>query len=332
MDSHKPSINAFYDSAPTSPTRSFNNTWFYSLPSSPTRGGSKAIYNVQTEPRIPGAYFEDVSSDFDEFEFETCLRVGLDEDREDSLDDHHQQGKVRRQQGGSLPAMAFADELFCGGKVLPLKPPPRLQYPNGNVSWKNPTSPKSFNSIIKFGSLWNDDFDPFMAALENVKEEKSGKSEQKNYRRAQSLPPILPTTPEHPNGPVCGLKLAEPKGVVYARHARQLAKAEADERPSRPTIEKGGKQSKKKKIMKLIKRNLSMAKTSDEEKDAAAAAAGKKSTKPKLSNKFRSDEPMGLMKYNEDKRKSDHDMTRMAIVQWRPKLFSCMGYAPKYVD
>ncbi|KAF5751624.1 hypothetical protein HS088_TW02G00639 [Tripterygium wilfordii] len=222
----------------------------------------------------------------------------------------------------SLPDMGFADELFCEGKVLPpLKLPPRLRYPNDTVS-SNPTSPmSSFTSIIKFWSLWNGDFDPFMVAMENVKEEKRGKMVKKSYERAQSMSPTLPTTPEQPNGPVFELKLAEPKGVVYARQARRLlAKVEAEERP---TVE-GGKLSRKKKIMKLTKRSLSMAETSDEKKNAAA-----KSMKSKPSKQF-SFESMGLeLEYNQAKRVSDN-VTRMAIVQWRPKVFLCMGFAPKY--
>ena len=99
--------------------------------------------------------------------------------------------------------MAFADELFCDGKVLPLMPPlklpPRMQQ-NGDGSIMSThsstlTSPRSPGSVLRLRfsrqSLWNDDFDPFMVALEKVREEKRGNpSARHGLRRTRSLSPF----------------------------------------------------------------------------------------------------------------------------------------------
>lgn len=198
-----------YVSAPTSPSRlSLNSVYFCSAPTSPSRGTYNAFFGLDFEPRTPKT--KDVNSNLDEFEFVTCRKFFLDDfeksqNFEYSLDqlDHHQQQqeqlKQRRLSGESIPTMAFADELFCNGKVRPLKPPPRLQT-DGKSPSQSPTasSPKSPISVIKRPflrkSLWNDDFDPFTTALENVTEENRGRSQGKIHRRVRSLSPmsILP--------------------------------------------------------------------------------------------------------------------------------------------
>ncbi|KAJ6692179.1 hypothetical protein OIU79_014020 [Salix purpurea] len=79
--------------------------------------------------------------------------------------------------------MAFADDqLFCDGKVMPLKPPPCHQHPNGGKfasRSSTPTSPESQMSRIKIPfarrNVWNDDFDPLMVALKTAKGERKGK-------------------------------------------------------------------------------------------------------------------------------------------------------------
>ncbi|KAK7320471.1 hypothetical protein VNO77_29970 [Canavalia gladiata] len=171
---------------------------FYSAPTSPRRLKVRAFDGFQTGPTTPRATHEDANSNLDEFEFETSRRFNVGD-----LDIETNQ-KDERLCGDSLPNMAFADELFCDGKVLPLvmpplKLPPRLhQNGDGNImSTQNSTvtSPRSPGSVLRLPfsrhSLWNDDFDPFMVALEKVKEEKRGKPKAKHgLRRTRSLSPF----------------------------------------------------------------------------------------------------------------------------------------------
>ncbi|XP_073148165.1 uncharacterized protein [Henckelia pumila] len=98
-----------------------------------------------------------------------------------------------RGRGDSLPAMAFADELFSNGLVMPLKLPPRLQYDSDFNSFSQrstslASSPKSPRMECRFPfgrkNAWNDGFDPFIVALQKVREEKS------QHRRSRSHSPF----------------------------------------------------------------------------------------------------------------------------------------------
>ncbi|PKU69699.1 hypothetical protein MA16_Dca021059 [Dendrobium catenatum] len=76
------------------------------------------------------------------------------------------------------PPMAFADDLFYNGKLVPfyppsLKLPPRLQVVGGGgASPRSPrtaSSPKSPRKVR--GIMVGKDFDPFMAAVERIRKE-----------------------------------------------------------------------------------------------------------------------------------------------------------------
>ncbi|KAK6925526.1 Protein of unknown function DUF1645, plant [Dillenia turbinata] len=172
--------DASFRSAPASPSRFTRNTmYFYSMPSSPRRD--------------------------DEFEFETSRKFAAD-----GLFDHE---SVKNPQLVMKQQMAFADELFFNGLVLPMKSPqlklpPRLQ--NGGGAGSNgldyqfhspaPSSPRSPSSLLKISfprkHLWNDDFDPFLTALESVKEEQKDRNTKENhFRRAWSLFPLANASP-----------------------------------------------------------------------------------------------------------------------------------------
>ncbi|KAK9999356.1 hypothetical protein SO802_018959 [Lithocarpus litseifolius] len=281
-----------YVSAPTSPCRfNIENMNFYSVPNSPTRGLSSAQLGFAIiEPTTPT--YEDAKSSFDDFEFDTSGRFSLISNNtetyqnfENLLEHQLQQQKQERQSEDSLslPTMAFADELFSDGKVLPqspLKLPPRLQYVNNKSGNQSPTGspPRSPGSVLKLSfsrwSMWNDDFDPFMVALENVREEKREKTQGHNHRRARALLPLRAARPQESNystssihhrdkklGPQIPMehesngsafatlnnrrdpieqvgpspkKLAEPKGLSFARQVR-LVKMD-HEIPSKPNM------------------------------------------------------------------------------------------------
>ncbi|KAF9665767.1 hypothetical protein SADUNF_Sadunf16G0158000 [Salix dunnii] len=189
----------FFSSAPTTPG-GFNpedNVCFYSAPTSPAKGTS----DLESKPTTPKTY-EDANSNLDDFEFETSRRFNTDEiDLGDSMryeDAMEEQRKSQRQQyKESFPAMAFADELFRDGKVIPLKPPPCHQYAaDGKFDnhSSTPTSPESQMAKLKIPfprrNVWNDDFDPFMVALKTVKGERKGKWQKINHTRARSMSPI----------------------------------------------------------------------------------------------------------------------------------------------
>ncbi|KAE9606273.1 hypothetical protein Lalb_Chr10g0106141 [Lupinus albus] len=248
-----------YMSALTCPSQ---DMCFYSAPTSPSRLKLCAPSGFQSGNTTPRTYYDDVKSNLDEFEFETSRRFNYLGDlffnetsqrNEDTF--YHQQDQQN---------MAFADDLFCDGKVLPLIPPlklpPRLLQ-NGDGSMMSTqssalTSPRSPGSMLRFPFLRltsrNDDFDPFMAALENVREEKWGETKAKHgLRRTRSLSPFrgfnykpnkhkgLPQSNQsgsHCFGPSqlkCELQkeplklasgitsmLSEPKGLVFARQVR----------------------------------------------------------------------------------------------------------------
>ncbi|KAJ8446832.1 hypothetical protein Cgig2_016142 [Carnegiea gigantea] len=176
-----------YTSAPTSPRKcNFNGFYFLSMPTSPTRqlsrdlsgskSGSRTPETTQNSPLVPGY-----------FEFEASKRFCVYDNRYEKSHDF---------------SIACADELFCDGKVLPLRPPPRAQYTRSSklhgIS-STASSPGARGSMLRVPfarprSLWNDGFDPFMAALSKVKEENDDVvhtiEEKAQLRRSKSLSPF----------------------------------------------------------------------------------------------------------------------------------------------
>ncbi|KAJ8766816.1 hypothetical protein K2173_008370 [Erythroxylum novogranatense] len=116
----------------------------------------------------------------DEYDFETSKIRGRD-------DDESWKDLVTN-------STAFSDTI---ASTKPLKPPPRLQYTNEfdhsksggqSPAMSSPRTPTSaLKNLFSRKNLWNDDYDPFMVALENVKEDKrTGKWHQ--YSRVRPLP------------------------------------------------------------------------------------------------------------------------------------------------
>ncbi|KAL0419493.1 UNVERIFIED_CONTAM: hypothetical protein Sradi_1362800 [Sesamum radiatum] len=102
-----------YATAPNSPNEhSRSMEFYYSAPASPRRKPG--------DPNVGRTGDDHRSKNLDDFEFETSkkfsgpLSVEMCENSE---------SPVRRERGGSLPSMAFADELFLNGLVMPLKLP-----------------------------------------------------------------------------------------------------------------------------------------------------------------------------------------------------------------
>ncbi|KAL2254672.1 uncharacterized protein LOC105169569 [Sesamum indicum] len=158
-----------YISAPSSPQR-FGSS-FYSAPTSPTRisaflhaGDAHALsavpFDWEEKPGIPKAKEAHIST-------ATSSIYG---DAEEELQDidfaFDFSGQLER-------SSLSADELFDGGKIKPLKPPPRFQY-DQNRPLDSPKSPRSPKKIIReaFSPRHRrKDFDPFAAALEQTRKE-----------------------------------------------------------------------------------------------------------------------------------------------------------------
>jgi hypothetical protein len=363
-------------SEPTSPSRCSleSKMYFYSVPTSPTCRGVSASFGFETEPPSPRTYEDATSSFGDDFEFETSLRFSVESSQNfENPFDHQQQQQV--QGGNSLPtAMAFADELFCDGKVLPLAPPlklpPRLRNVNSKSSNQSsaassPRSPSSVINKLSFSrrSLWNDDFDPFMVALENVKEEKREKTRGNSHRRAcvrtRSLSPFRATGPQESNdsvgssspklretnssAQVCQSpkKLEEPKGLSFARQLR-LVKID-HEMPTKPSLEAGennaresaepcirktNSKSKRQKIRKFLFKSAPMRELNDKNKvirDHQNTASWKASFLRRFS--FKS---ARSAQFNGDMRVAK--VTKMTLIQYRPRLLMCMGFGARYVN
>ncbi|CAI9286835.1 unnamed protein product [Lactuca saligna] len=74
-------------------------------------------------------------------------------------------------------SISAADELFDGGKIKPLKPPPRLHFSNDSHSPRSPKSPKlRFKEALSPRSKIKD-FDPFSEALKQTSGEQTNPEE-----------------------------------------------------------------------------------------------------------------------------------------------------------
>ncbi|XP_021734254.1 uncharacterized protein LOC110700991 [Chenopodium quinoa] len=180
---NKDDFYSYYTSAPTSPRRynRANDFFFLSMPTSPSRNSSR-FKSGSITPVISENY-----SPYADFEFEGSKR----------FDPYENNGFEK---SGDL-SIAYADELFCDGKMVPLRLPPRahdsrVDKRRGNHSTASSPGGRSSKVKVPFlrqRSLWNDGFDPFLAALNKVKEEKNvmGSSEKKaQLRRSKSLSPF----------------------------------------------------------------------------------------------------------------------------------------------
>ncbi|KAH6772649.1 hypothetical protein C2S52_004545 [Perilla frutescens var. hirtella] len=161
-------------SAPSSPQRTF----FYSAPTSPTRisafyHGGAIPFDWEEKPGIPKSHVSTAPSS----------TYGDAEDQQ--LDDFafDFSGHLERH---SLPA----DELFDGGKIKPLKPPPRFHY-DQNKPLESPKSPKSPRKIAQAFSPRHRarDFDPFTAALEQTRKQSSTDERRGRERNTSNQPP-----------------------------------------------------------------------------------------------------------------------------------------------
>ncbi|CAI9781886.1 unnamed protein product [Fraxinus pennsylvanica] len=152
-----------FDSASTSP--------YITAPSSPQRFGT-LYYSAPTSPSRVSALYRDINN-------YGAAATGGDGDTTNDDDADFAFDFRGQLEKSSLSA----DELFDGGKIKPLKPPPRLQYKNKLAdSPKSPRSPKKLFSPRHRKK----EFDSFAAAIEQTRNENN----QENSRRTKSLSPF----------------------------------------------------------------------------------------------------------------------------------------------
>ncbi|KAL8156260.1 hypothetical protein AgCh_001381 [Apium graveolens] len=155
-----------YVTAPSSPTR-FGNYIFTTAPATPTRAAHDLTPNS-------GTTFAGTSSTIP-FNWEE--KPGTPKSVNSTPYDTDQDDDFAFDFSGYLdkPSLIAADELFSGGKIMPLKLklPPRLNNLEMQVQLESPKSPRE--RIKKALSLplsprkKNDDFDPFAAAMEETR-------------------------------------------------------------------------------------------------------------------------------------------------------------------
>ncbi|KNA18412.1 hypothetical protein SOVF_071050 [Spinacia oleracea] len=161
------------------------------MPTSPTRS-APGFKSGSITPEIP----ENFSPYAENFEFEESKRFYP-----------YDNGFYK---SGDL-SVAYADELFCDGKMVPLRLPPQVRCTRpskrrGNDSTGSSPGARTVKGVkvpfLRQRSLWNDGYDPFLAALNKVKEDNdvismssSGEKKAHHLRRSKSLSPF-----RRPNG------------------------------------------------------------------------------------------------------------------------------------
>ncbi|PON35848.1 hypothetical protein PanWU01x14_332940 [Parasponia andersonii] len=189
-----------YMTAPSSPQR-FGN-FFFSAPTSPARV-SAAVYGVDLS-LISGAG-RDIptrnSASSIPFKWEETPGVPKGKTRNDINSDRNNNDNDDQDFefdfSGQLEktSLSAADELFDGGKIRPLKPPPRLQvrtdgsgnYDSGPSTTSSPRSPRSRISqgkkmvqevLMAPRRKKEEDFDPFTTAIEEARKKQNQEEDQ----------------------------------------------------------------------------------------------------------------------------------------------------------
>ena len=158
-----------YMTAPSSPQR-FGN-FFFSAPTSPTYASSfyrelnDLSHATNSSSAVPFQWEEKPGTpkrkDFDgRVDGRADKKSNQDDDDDDECDEDFEFNFSGQLERTSLSA----DELFDGGKIKPLKPPPGYEQFSSTVS--SPRSPRSPRSRNPFR---NKDFDPFEAAIEKTR-------------------------------------------------------------------------------------------------------------------------------------------------------------------
>ncbi|XP_059463120.1 uncharacterized protein LOC132191974 [Corylus avellana] len=200
-----------YMTAPSSPQRF--GSFLFSAPTSPSRASAfyRELNDLSLHDMIPRKSASSVPFNWEEKPGIPKSRPTSNGENNNDSDDGDGDGDgdgvgqdFEFNFSGQLERTSLsADELFDGGKIRPLKPPPRLQVGAGangsgsNVSSpRSPKSPRSPRSRISQGKKMvqealsprhKKDFDPFAAAIEENRRKEEGREyEQKPRGRERS--------------------------------------------------------------------------------------------------------------------------------------------------
>ncbi|XP_027112448.2 uncharacterized protein [Coffea arabica] len=165
-----------YISAPSSPQRF--GTFFFSAPTSPTRASSFYAdfnnFSLHHDDHETSHDHESLSA----VPFNWEEKPGMPKAQESLLirdvnSNNYADKEFAFDFSGQLESSSLsADELFDGGKIKPLKPPPRLQSAVADsLSPKSPRSPKKKIKEALSPRHKMKDFDPFAAALEQTRKQ-----------------------------------------------------------------------------------------------------------------------------------------------------------------
>lgn len=149
-----------YISASSSPQRRYG-AFFLSAPTSPARVSAEVPFSWEEKPGTPKSIHDE------------------DEDEDDFVFDFS--GQLERS------SVSAADELFDGGKIRPLKPPPGLQY-DQKQPFDSPRSPKQ-RFKRTFSPRNKKEFDPFAKAMEHTA--RTERVEKPKKKRSLSVPDLV---------------------------------------------------------------------------------------------------------------------------------------------
>ncbi|CAN1145171.1 hypothetical protein LINPERHAP2_LOCUS14537 [Linum perenne] len=249
--------------------------------------------------------------------------------------------------------MLHREHRAAGFPVTQLKPPPARQSFGGETGKRSLTPSRRRSGLhVHRRSLWNDDFDPFMAALKNVRE--GGSAAGRNHRRVRSdsrsplggrgagpdevkpkptlmwvrsMPRIRTSSPVPSPSPI---KSPQPKGMLYARHTRMVkmeSKKEQDDFGACCNCHSGSKREMLRSLM------VSMKGRGEDEEDEVVLKK-KEGDDPKMSRRKRL---MRKLSFKSDRRKdvskstSSEEAIRMGkkLVQSRSNMLLCVGLKNK---
>lgn len=181
-----------YMTAPSSPQRIGNI--FFSAPTSPTRASLSFFHDLRNDDELPR---HSSASSSVPFLWEEKPGVPKSNNNSQVVDDGIENEDFEFNFSGQLERTPLsADELFDGGKIRPLKLPPRLQSGDGLSSPASNSNLSSPRSRISQGKRivqeafsprsQKRDFDPFAAAMEETRKSEGSLQNQTNRGRERA--------------------------------------------------------------------------------------------------------------------------------------------------
>ncbi|XP_043709592.1 uncharacterized protein LOC122658626 [Telopea speciosissima] len=332
-----------YISAPSSPKR-FGD-FYFSAPTSPSR--ASAMYRD----------FNDFSASVIPFDWEekpgTPKSKASSKNNDDDDDDFAFDFSGQHER-----ASLSAEDLFDGGVIRPLKPPPRLQLGDEASTWKSPvSSPRSPRSPIAQGKKMireafsprqkKKDIDPFAAAIE---EARKGSDRNRGRERA---PVSLSNSGRKTTRSVSPLRVSE--FAWEEQQQQQQQQQQQENTKSTPSISKQSsssstsslKGSRKWRLKDLLLfRSASEGRASEKDPLRKYAALPKKQQQQEedvKNSSFRSTDSSGSVSGSTSRRRgpvSTHelhykanravseDMRRKTFLPYKQGLLGCLGFNP----